>query len=113
MKKYLLVGLLLILAACGVTLKQNPLIVTIEAQSLPITKTLAWDDSDASITNYTVTQDGTVIGNPTVKTQTITITTVGQHTFGISATNLWGTSAATVLQVNVVLPAAASNVRVQ
>jgi hypothetical protein len=90
-----------------------PGVIIIEAQSLPITKTLAWDDADTSITNYTVTLDGTVIGSPTVKTQSVTFTTAGAHTLTITATNLWGTSAPTPLAVNVQLPTAASNPRIQ
>mgnify|MGYP003334732990 CR=1 FL=1 len=84
------------------------------AQSLPVTKTLAWDANPASdaVTNYTVRLDGTVIGNPTTPTQAFTINTAGLHTLSVTATNTWGTSQASTLSLNVVVPSAPANLRV-
>ena len=93
----------------------SPVEITLEAQTLPITKTLAWDPNPAAdaVTNYTVRQDGVVLGNPTGTTQAVTFTTVGTHTLTVTATNLWGTSAPATLVVNVVVPAVPGNMRLQ
>ncbi len=111
-----IVGLgLLALVACSVlTPTPTPLpgVVTLYAQTLPITKTLTWIAS-ANADSYVVTQDGTQIGTPTAITQPITITTVGSHTFTVAAKNIWGTSAATPLTVNVVLPSTPTGLGIQ
>ena len=113
-----IVGLgLLALVACSVlTPNPTPLpipgVVTLYAQTLPITKTLTWIAS-ANADSYVVTQDGTQIGTPTAITQPITITTVGSHTFTVAAKNIWGTSAATPLTVNVVLPSTPTGLGIQ
>lgn len=86
--------------------------VTLEAQSLPITKTLAWDAS-VNATSYTVTLDGTVIGNPVTTSQAFSIPTLGVHTFTVTASNLFGTSASATLTVNVVLPTVPSGLKIQ
>lgn len=106
---------LFFLAACAGWFHHTPLVITIEAQSLPITRTLTWDANAASdgVLNYVVTQDGVDIGSPTGVTQPFTITALGTHTFTVKAINLWGESPTGTLTVNVVLPGKPANVRIQ
>lgn len=95
-----------VLVACSVLGPKPPVlpgIITIYAQTLPITKTLVWDVTP-NADSYIVTQDAVQIGTPTVTTQSVTIASVGSHTFTVAAKNIWGTSTATALTVNVVLP---------
>ena len=118
MKKLLIAVVILLLIACATfwpTLVPIPGTVTIIAQSLPITRTLAWDANATSdmVTNYVVRQDSVIIGSPTGTTQPITITTLGTHTFAVRAVSLWGESVDSLLIVNVVLPSAVRNVRIQ
>ena len=120
MKKTLLfVAVILALIACATFIKPGPLpfpgVLTIEAQSLPISKTVAWDANAASdgVTNYVVRLDGTVIGSPTGTSQPFTITTAGAHTVAVRAVNLWGESVDATLAFNVVLAARPANVRIQ
>lgn len=111
--------LLYALALCALTLVgsacKNPIVVTIFAQTLPVTKTLIWDANPASdqVTNYTVRLDSTLVGNPTTPTQAVVFTTAGAHALTVTATNTWGTSPATTLNVNVVIPGAPGNPRIQ
>lgn len=90
-------------------------VFTVYAQSLPITKTFAWDANPVgdAVTSYTVRLDGTVVGNPSGLTQAFTINTTGAHALTLTATNIWGTSAPTTLNFNVVLPSSPSNGRIQ
>lgn len=114
MKRVLLAVLIASILACAVALR--PGVITLEAQTLPVTKTFAWDDATAvaeGVTNYTVLLDGVVIGSPTVLTQAVTFTTAGTHTLSVSAVNLWGTSPAATLTVNVIVPSKPSNTRLQ
>ena len=97
-------------SACG------PVVTTVYAQTLPVTKTLAWDQADevsAGVTGWIVTLDGTTVSSPTVKTQAVTLTTAGAHTLTVRAVNVWGTSAPSTLSVNVVVPASPSGLRLQ
>lgn len=87
-------------------------LVTLEAQTLPITKTLVWD-AGANADSYVVVQDGAQIGTPAALTQSITISTLGQHTFSVTSVNLWGTSTPTTLTVNVVSPGGSGNIRIR
>lgn len=113
MKKFVaVIGAALILAGGGWPRKR---VTTIYAQSLPITKTVVWDPNPATdqVTLYTVTLDGTTIGTPTTPSQQFTVTTAGAHTLTVSATNLWGTSPATALAINVKLPDKPTNPKIQ
>ena len=104
------------LIACAIFPPSNSgLFVTIEAQSLPIARTVLWDANAASdaITNYVVRLDNTIVGSPTGTSQPITITTLGTHTVSVTAVNLWGVSAPTTLTINVVAPAQVVNLRLQ
>ena len=87
----------------------------IEAQSLPITKTLVWDANPASdaVINYTVTLDGATVGNPVGTSQPVTFTTLGAHVLGVTATNLFGTSPMSTLTVNVIIPGSPKNPKIQ
>ena len=105
-----------LLAACAIWPPSNSgLFVTIEAQSLPIARTVLWDANATSdaITNYVVRLDNTIVGSPVGTSQPITITTLGTHTVSVVAVNLWGTSAPTTLTINVVAPAQVVNLRLQ
>lgn len=105
-KLAVMLGLGALLAACSILVPSHPIVpivITIEAQTLPITKTLAWSAS-TNADSYIVTQDGNPAGTPTTTSQSITLTTAGPHTFTVAAKNVWGTSSATPLTVNVVLP---------
>ena len=120
MKKTILVTLILLaLVACATFLRPSlpgvPGVVTVVAQSIPVTKTLAWDANPASdaVTNYVVRLDGVVIGSPTGTSQPVTFTSVGVHTLSVIATNLWGDSAPGTLTVNVVAPGQPAGLRVQ
>ena len=112
MKKTLLLIPIAVIACATILSVKSPLVITIHAQSLPVTKTLAWDAPSDAV-SYIVTQDGVTSGSPTATTQPITITTVGSHTFTVTAVNLWGSSAPASLTVNVVLPGKPANVKVQ
>lgn len=120
MKRYLILAALavgILIGACIHNIPSMPTgplgVIVLEAQTLPITKTFAWDDNDTSITNYTVTLDGVVVGNPTTKTQPVTFTTFASHTVSVTATNIWGTSAPFTATVLVQPPTAPSNGRLQ
>ena len=111
----LTVGLLLLAVLVWSCLPTEVLLVTLQAQTLPATKTLAWDANAAgdAVTNYTVTQDGTLVGSPTGTTQAVTFTTAGTHTLVVRAVNLWGASGPATLLVNVVVPATPATLRLQ
>jgi len=89
--------------------------VTVYAQTLPVTKTLAWNANATSegVINYTVRLDTVVIGNPTGTTQQVTINTAGPHVLTVTATNQWGTSPPATLNINVVIPTAPQNLNIQ
>ena len=90
-------------------------IIKIRAQALPITRTATWDANPANenVTNYTVTLDGAAVGNPTGNTQQVVFTTVGMHELKVTATNLWGTSTAATLNINVIVPTSPKNTKIQ
>lgn len=110
--------LLLVLAAMACATfwpRPTPVVWTIYAQSLPVTKTLAWDANppgDAVLT-YTVQLDSVTIGTPTGTTQLVTFTTGGAHVLRVSATNMWGTSGWATLNANVVGPGSPGNLHFQ
>jgi len=111
----IVIAALLFVIACGALFNRVPGVVTLEAQSLPITRTLAWDANALSdmVTHYVVRQDGAVLGSPTGTTQTVTITTLGMHTFAVRAVSLWGESVDAVLVVNVVVPGTVRNIAIR
>jgi len=89
--------------------------VKIRAQTLPVTRTAVWDANPVSenVTNYTVTLDGVVVGNPTSTSQSVVFTTAGAHVLTLTATNLWGTSPITTLNINVIVPTSPKNIKIQ
>jgi len=102
--------LLLVLTLACIAVSCSPF-VTLEAQSLPITRTVAWDANAASdnVTHYVVRLDGVIIGSPTTTSMLFTVTTVGAHTLSVVAVNLWDSSAPTTLAFNVVVPSRSAN----
>ena len=90
-------------------------VAILAAQSLPVTKTLAWDANPVAegVLHYTVTMDGVLVGAPTATTQAVTFTTPGAHTLTVSATNQWDTGPASTLLVTVVIPTGTVNLRLQ
>jgi hypothetical protein len=119
MKRSLLfTTIMLVIVACATFLPKPPAlsgVITIEAQSLPIALTVAWDANAASenVTNYVVRLDGVVIGSPTGTTQAISITTLGVHVVAVRAVNQWAESVDATLTINVVAPAKPANLRLQ
>lgn len=119
MKKYI-IGLVLAGLIALLGLLSNRPIVTIYAQTLPITKTVTWDANPAAdaVNQYDVWLDSgphTVVlaVAPQPYTTSVTFTTGGLHTIRATATNFWGTSTETTLAVNVVVPAKPSGLRLQ
>jgi len=102
--------LFLMLALASVHLSCGA-VVTVEAQSLPVTKTVAWDANPVTdnVTNYVVRLDGVVIGSPTATSMLFTVTTAGAHTLSVTAVNLWAESAPGTLAFNVVVPGRSTN----
>lgn len=117
MKRLLIALVVIVVLACAAKFVPLPTpgVVTVYAQTLPVAKTLAWDANAAAdaVTHYTVTLDGVVVGSPTAPSQAVTFATVGSHVLTVTATNVWGTSTPATLTVNVVLPAAPLNLRIQ
>jgi hypothetical protein len=109
--KKLLIGFVLLSAFASISCNE----IVIHAQSLPVTKTLAWNPNAVgdAVINYNVSLDGTSIGNPTSTSQAFTITAVGPHTLSVSATNQWGTGPSTLLNFTVVLPGAPSGLGIK
>ena len=110
-----LIGLVVGGLSCAWDIPPLPGEVTIIAQQLPIARTVLWDanaPADA-VTNYVVRLDTVVVGSPVGTSQPITITALGTHVVSVVAVNLWGTSAATTLTINVVAPAQPVNLRLQ
>ena len=99
--RYSGVGLLIILLLGTVT----------NAQTFPLVRTLTWDNEPASagVINYTVTQNGVVIGNPVTNTQQITIPAAGTYTWTVTATNAFGTILPGTLTLNVTIPPPPTN----
>jgi hypothetical protein len=91
--------------------------VTIHAQSLPVTKQLCWDANSSSdaVTGYIAQLDSnTAVNVPAATLCTpVTFNTNGAHTLTVKAVNIWGTSAAATLNVDVKAPAAPANSRIQ
>lgn len=92
-------------------------VVVLSAQSLPLTRTLAWDAPvvDATHTaadSYIVRLDGTTIGTPTTTTQSVTFQTAGAHTLTVQSVNTWGAGGTATLNVLVLVPAAPGNLRI-
>ena len=90
-------------------------VAIVSAQSLPVTKTLAWDPNPPAegVLHYTVTMDGVIVGSPTATTQAVIFTTPGAHTLTVSATNQWDTGPASPLVVTVIIPTMTVNLRLQ
>ena len=111
MKKLWCVGLLLTL-----TLGCGRAIVVLRAQTLPVTKTVAWDANPSAeqVLTYTVTLDGAgpITVTAPLTSAPVTFATAGTHTLRVTATNLWGTSAPAVLVVDVRLPANVGGLRI-
>lgn len=109
-----LLGLLVFAAGCS---SMGPLVL--QAQTLPVTKTLAWDAPASGcaapeVCTYAVTLDGTTVATGlSALSQAVTFTTAGNHTLGVAATNQWGTGPAGTLSVVVVLPGSPRNPRIQ
>jgi PKD repeat protein len=110
--KRLLLPILFVVVLIFVILNR-PARLVLSAQTLPVTKTLAWTDADTSITSYTVTLDGAVAGNPTTQSQSVTFTTAGTHTLTVTATNVWGTSAPATLTVDIAVPTVPANMQLR
>lgn len=99
-------------AACA-TSRNVPGVLVLEAQTLPLMRTLTWkapavDATHEAADSYTVSLDGVVVGTPTTLTQVITFATLGPHTVSVTAMNVWSTSPPAVLMVNVAPPNSAS-----
>jgi len=90
-------------------------VIVLHAQTLPITKTLVWDPNPAAdnVTNYTVTLDAATVGNPVTTSQSVTFNTLGNHTLTLTATNIFGTSAAQTLIVKVQSPGSPTGAKLQ
>ena len=90
-------------------------LLTLEAQSLPITRTAIWDPNPTSdaVINYTLTLDNGTPASTGMTSQAFTIATAGQHTLHLTATNQWGTSPETTLTFTVVVPVKPANLRIQ
>lgn len=90
-------------------------VLTVYAQSLPVTKALTWTANPASdaVSNYTVRLDATVVGSPVAPTQQVTFTSQGSHNLSVTATNTWGVSSPGTLTVNVVVPGAPGGLNLQ
>ena len=116
MKRTVLIGLVTItLLGLFTYFNQGRGIVVIHAQSLPITKTVAWDPNPAAdnVTQYNLGLDAgprTAILAP-VTTGTVIFTTTGLHTIRLNAQNMWGMSPDATLTVNVIVPATPSGLR--
>jgi hypothetical protein len=117
-RSLIVVAMLFVFVACASFWPKPPAlsgVVTIEAQTLPIARTVAWDANAASeaVTNYVVRLDGVVIGSPTGTTQAISITTLGVHVVAVRAVNVWGESVDATLTINVVAPSKPAGLRLQ
>ena len=90
-------------------------ILLVYAQSLPLTKTFAWTDDPTAdpATSHTVTLDSVVIPSTVAQQTAFTVTTLGTHTLTVTETNVWGTSPAATLIINVKTPAVPTAPRVQ
>ncbi len=102
-----------------------PGVVTIEAQTLPYTIKLAWDNNPAAdnITNYNLIVDGvttsistTLCSNTGCFTQT-DLTALGVHQISVTATNQFGTSPVSgcvscSMTINLQAPLAPKNLRI-
>lgn len=112
MTRLILVALsLAALSACG------PRSFVLYAQSLPITKTIAWDANPVSdaVSTYSLWLDTGIVSTiaAPLLTGTVVFTTPGVHVIHLTATNTWGTSPEATLTVNVVVPGKPTGLRVQ
>ncbi len=99
--------------------------VTVKAQSLPVTRQIAWDQNGAvaeGIIDFTVTFDGVtrtvtaaVACTPDPqKCQTPQVfATTGTHSLTVTANSLWGSSAPAALTVVVTLPHSPSGITIK
>lgn len=117
---------LLILLACATFVPSRSAAgkpFVIHAQTLPITRTLAWDQTDAvtsGVTGYRVVLDaaapilvGVCSPTPIACGQLVTFTTAGAHTLSVTAVNVWGDSVAAVLAVNIVVANKSTNLTIK
>ena len=90
------------------------------AQVSNITVRVQWNPNSPSdnVTEYTLVVDGgaPIVVLPaacdvTVCEQAVTLT-FASHTFSLTATNQWGTSAASVVTENLSIPGVVSNIRI-
>ena len=97
------------------TLLLGALLVSGQAQSLPVTRTVEWDASPAAdnTIDYTVTFDGVVVGTTANTSLPVTFSSLGAHTLTVTARNVWGTGPAGVLNVVVSAPGAATGIRIR
>lgn len=105
------IGLLGLCLGC-----KSPVLV-LHAQSFPLVKTLAWDAPTVDATHgaaesYVVRLDGTILGSPTVPTQSVTFQTGGAHTLTVVAVNAWGTSPPATVSVNIIGPGTPANLSI-
>lgn len=122
-KRSFAIGLLLVLVgACLSKTIPTPVPlpgeIVLNAQTLPLTKTLVWDPSVVDAThpppdNYVVTLDGVTIGSPVGTSILVTFTTPGAHAITVAAVDMWGSSAAVPLAVKVNVPNDPKNARFQ
>lgn len=116
MIKRISLSLLALFIIIGTTACKKDLFI-LYAQSLPITKNLAWDASLVDATHgapdsYVVRLDGTVINTVTSLTSPFTINAIGPHVLTVTAVNQWGSAVGT-LNFVVAIPANPSNMRIQ
>jgi len=111
MKKLLLVALIFASVSCS----KIDNVITIHAQTLPITKTFAWDalPSEQQIINYNVTLDKVAVASPVTNSQQVTFTTAGIHVLTVSGTNTWGTGPSATLIINIILPGTVINLGIK
>ncbi len=125
MKRYLILFAFVLGAGCALLFRPGgpsgpniPGVITVYAQTLPITKVFAWDANPASeqVTSYHPAFDGASLGQvlPTAPLQVpFTITSLGPHTLTIHARNFWGDGPVATININVQTPRAPGGGRVQ
>jgi hypothetical protein len=123
------IGIAIALFACGskpVLPIPFPGVVTLNAQSVPISLLVNWTYANVPAgaplpgTTFTVTLDGATVATASGDTErspfsaTISVPTLGAHTIAVTTSNIYGTTpASNSLAINVVLPPAAQNITVQ
>ncbi len=117
----LTLALLAALLLAGCLSGPSGLVVTLEAQGLPIALRVEWDraaPSDPVVTSYIVTVDGipATLDAATCSASgcamPISFATLGSHTVSVAGTNDSGTGPAATITVNLVLPKAPTGLKV-